>query len=168
METPSCTYPLYGTPDIPWAIMFEKNSDVLDANGEKGIDEVVKTKHLQGARPTIVRFTAIGYAEADEQNPSDLSERRAKRVIDALAKHGIAAERMEAHGLGTARASNAVRTTVPNRFVAFTTLYESRGPAKYWANDHLEKCEPGKDPPLAPCAPPSFYVPYCPDGRPAW
>ena len=95
--------------------MFEKNSDVLDANGEKGIAEIAQLKQVSGARPSVVRFAAVGYAEADEPSPPELSQRRAKRVIDALAQAGIAAERMEAHGLGTARARNAERTTLPNR-----------------------------------------------------
>jgi outer membrane protein OmpA-like peptidoglycan-associated protein len=168
-----CAYPLHGTPRLPYGIMFEKDSDVLDAVGEKAVAEIVTARQLQGARPTIVRFAAIGYAEADEPNPADLSRRRAQRVIDALAQHGIAVERMEAHGLGTARARNAERTTLPNRYVAFETLYEYRGGASYWAGDHLEACpSEGRAPtegraPIAACAPPSYYAGFC-HGRPAW
>lgn len=90
------------------AVAFEQGSDELTSGSEAALDVVLQwMRHTQGLRIQIRGHTdSLGAEEANR----DLSERRARAVVDWLAARGIADGRMEAVGVGEAEPIETNRT----------------------------------------------------------
>lgn len=99
------------------AIGFEHNSDVLTADGLKLVDAVAAalTKHPE----VTVRIEGHADITGDLAHTQDLSDRRAKRVLDTLVKLGIGADRLSSVGYGETRPLVAGTPDPRNRRVEF-------------------------------------------------
>jgi hypothetical protein len=139
---------------------FEKNGDAPASPDDPNLGIGAIAQHPKITSSRIVRTAVVGYADLDETDPAALSERRAKRIMEMLIARGIAAERLEAHGLGVAPSSAAPQLH-HNRVVLFETLYEYRGPLKRWADGGFVLCEQRSHEPG--CRPPPSFVPLCTD-----
>lgn len=113
-------------------ILFETGSAVIQRQSYKLLDEVygVLAKH-----PEIGKVRVEGHTDnrgAREYN-LDLSQRRAKSVVDYLVKKGIPSPRLTARGYGFDRpvATNATPLgRAKNRRVEFNIVDEDEGPKK--------------------------------------
>lgn len=86
-------------------IYYGLNSDVLDAKARTVVDE--KLYSLLKARPEIrVEINSHTDSRASDAFNKDLSERRAKAVVDYLVSKGIKRSRMEYHGYGETQLVN--------------------------------------------------------------
>ncbi len=88
---------------VALTVMFDLNSDKLTYAAMQQLDELAAV--IKAANPAE-RFAIEGHTDArgsDELN-QDLSERRAASAINYLVtRHGIARDRLEAHGYGRSR-----------------------------------------------------------------
>lgn len=85
-------------------ITFEPDSAVLTSDAGQSISRVAE---LVKAAPEQVRFEIAGNA-ANVDSPADgrqLSEQRARAVVDALVRAGVPADRLQPAGYGNSRAT---------------------------------------------------------------
>ncbi len=110
-------------------IYYGLNSDALNATSRAVVDE--KLYNLMKIRPEIrVEINAHTDSRASDQFNMELSERRAKAVVDYLVSRGIKRSRMEYHGYGETqlvnRCSNGVECSeeehAKNRRTEFRVL----------------------------------------------
>jgi outer membrane protein OmpA-like peptidoglycan-associated protein len=113
----------------PLPIYYGFNSDLLDAKARAVIDE--KLFKLMQKKPEIrVEINSHTDSRASDDFNLDLSERRAKAVVDYLVSKGIKRSRMEYHGYGETQlvnhCSNGVECTeeqhAKNRRTEFRVL----------------------------------------------
>lgn len=99
------------------SIGFEHNSDVLTADGLKLVNAVAAalTEHPE----VTVRIEGHADITGDLAHTQDLSDRRAKRVLDTLVKLGVGADRLTSVGYGETRPLVAGTPDPRNRRVEF-------------------------------------------------
>lgn len=79
-------------------LLFDTDSAAIDGEGEESLDEVVELlRENPGLRVSVDGYTDARGADAYNEK---LSERRARAARDYLVQQGIAADRLEARGLG--------------------------------------------------------------------
>ncbi len=110
-------------------IYYGLNSDVLNSSSRKIVEE--KLYNLMKLRPEIrIEINSHTDSRASDEFNQDLSERRAKAVVDYLVSRGIKRSRMEYHGYGETQlvnhCSNGVECTeeqhAQNRRTEFRVL----------------------------------------------
>jgi outer membrane protein OmpA-like peptidoglycan-associated protein len=104
---------------LPWIDAFVKDSD--EPTDAHVLDEIAR---LMQAYPTM-EAGVVGHASDDEKDPDALSEARARRMRDELVRRGVAATRLDVHGVGTKRPLD-VRDQRKNRYVS-TLIIASYG-----------------------------------------
>jgi outer membrane protein OmpA-like peptidoglycan-associated protein len=80
-------------------IQFEWDSPLIEPASHAALDEVVKA--LQDHRDFRVRLEGHASSEGGEEHNQALSEQRAQAVLDYLASHGVAKERLASKGFSS-------------------------------------------------------------------
>ena len=88
--------------ELGGSVLFDTNSSVLNPQAIAALQELKGSMidPFPGARITVDGHTDDVGADADNQR---LSEARAQSVVQWLTQHGVAANRLEAHGYGKTR-----------------------------------------------------------------
>jgi OOP family OmpA-OmpF porin len=85
---------------IPRVAFGFGDATAVDASGLAVLDQIADTL---AEHPEIMKVEIQGDASPDEPDPNGLSERRAKRVMEALVARGVEPGRLVSKGYGAAR-----------------------------------------------------------------
>jgi outer membrane protein OmpA-like peptidoglycan-associated protein len=90
-----------GKLDLAERVYFHSDGDVLEPRSFALLDSIAA---LLGAHPELARIRVVGHTDdrGGAGHNRRLSRRRAVAVVSYLVEHGVAAERLEAVGLGQA------------------------------------------------------------------
>ena len=136
--------PEHGGPpkrSIDLEVQFKVNSAGLTANARRTLD--VLGAALNDAKLASSRFEIVGHTDASGSrlHNQTLSERRAKAVVDYLARvHNVARKRLRSLGKGEDALKDPINSrAAENRRVEIVNLTPVKGPAKPAAVDVQRK-----------------------------